>query len=37
MEEGIANGLSAEGARRVALGGLEQQKEACRDPHGVRG
>ena len=38
-EEGIANGLSADEARRAALldlGGIEQRKEECRDGRGVR-
>ena len=38
-EEGVANGLSAEEARRAALlemGGIEQRKEECRDMRGVR-
>ena len=38
-EEGVANGLSAEEARRIAiveLGGIEQRKEDCRDVRGVR-
>ncbi len=38
-EEGIANGLTVEAARRVALlelGGIEQRKEECRDARGVR-
>ena len=38
-EEGVANGLSAEAARRAALvelGGIEQRKEECRDARRVR-
>ncbi len=38
-EEGVANGLSADEARRAALldlGGIEQRKEECRDARGVR-
>ena len=38
-EEGVANGLSADEARRAALldlGGIEQRKEECRDMRGVR-
>jgi putative ABC transport system permease protein len=38
-EEGVANGLNAEAARRAALlelGGIEQRKEECRDLRGVR-
>ena len=39
IEEGIANGLTAAEARRVALvelGGIEQRKEECRDARGLR-
>ena len=38
-EEGVTDGLSFEEARRTALlelGGIEQQKEGCRDVRGVR-
>jgi putative ABC transport system permease protein len=38
-EEGVANGLTIEEARRIALvelGGIEQRKEDCRDARGVR-
>lgn len=38
-EEGIANGLTAAEARRLALvelGGIEQRKEECRDARGLR-
>jgi len=39
IEESVADGLSVEEARRIALlefGGIEQQKEGCRDARGVR-
>ena len=39
IEEGVANGLSAAEARRLALvelGGIEQNKEECRDARGLR-
>ena len=38
-DENVANGLTREAARRVALlelGGVEQRKEECRDARGVR-
>ncbi|HEY2800146.1 MAG TPA: ABC transporter permease [Chthoniobacterales bacterium] len=38
-EEGIARGLTSEEARRralLALGGIEQRKEECRDARGLR-
>jgi predicted permease len=39
IEDGIASGLSAAEARRIALldlGGIEQRKEECRDARGIR-
>ena len=39
IADGVARGLSPEAARRealVAMGGLEQRKEECRDTRGIR-